>query len=333
MSADGHGEGLRRYRATALWILVMAAAYYGGARIGLEQQLVRGQVTPMWPPTGIALVGLLLGGIRLWPGIAIGAFAVNIAIGPSFLPVLGIVAGNTLAPVCACLLLRRVGFRVELDRLQDALALVFLGALGGMLISATIGSGVLVASGAVPVGAFWSTWSVWWTGDAMGVLVIAPLLLVLRTVRAPRGVPPYRWAEAAALVAGTALVTFVATHSTPGLLFLVSPLLIWAAFRFQLAGAAPCALITSLIAIEAAADGSGPFAGLDLFAKMVTLQAFNGSAALTALLLSATVTEREHTRREIEQVCRRLGEALSRLAPDEKIEHWAAVPPGERGHE
>ncbi|MFD8073890.1 MASE1 domain-containing protein [Streptomyces sp. NPDC059718] len=333
MTADGHGEGLRRHRATALWILVMAAAYYGGARIGLEQQLVRGQVTPMWPPTGIALVGLLLGGIRLWPGIAIGAFAVNIAIGPSFLPVLGIVAGNTLAPVCACLLLRRVGFRVELDRLQDALALVFLGALGGMLISATIGSGVLVASGAVPAGAFWSTWSVWWTGDAMGVLVIAPLLLVLRTVRAPRGVPPYRWAEAAALVAGTALVTLVATHSTPGLLFLVSPLLIWAAFRFQLTGAAPCALITSLIAIEAAADGSGPFAGLDLFAKMVTLQAFNGSAALTALLLSATVTEREHTRREIEQVCRRLGEALTRLAPDEKIEHWAAVPPGERGHE
>lgn len=38
---------------------------------------------------------------------------------------------------------------------------------------------------------------------------------------------------------GTALVTVVATRSTPGLLFLVSPLLIWAAFRFQLAGAAP----------------------------------------------------------------------------------------------
>ncbi|MFE0630573.1 MASE1 domain-containing protein [Streptomyces sp. NPDC058864] len=333
MTAGGYADRLGPRRATVLWVLVMAAAYYGGARIGLEQQLVRGQVTPMWPPTGVALVGLLLGGIRLWPGIAIGAFAVNIMIGPSLLPVLGIVAGNTLAPVCACLLLRRVGFRVELDRLQDALALVFLGALGGMLISATIGSGVLVASGAVPAGDFWSTWSVWWTGDAMGVLVIAPLLLVLRTVRLPRGVPPYRWAEAAALLAGTALVTVVATHSTPGLLFLVSPLLIWAAFRFQLAGAAPCALITSLIAIDAAAAGAGPFAGHDLFAKMVTLQAFNGSASLTALLLAATVTEREHTRREIEQVCRRLGEALARLAPDEKIEHWAAVPPGERGHE
>lgn len=331
MSTAGRGEGLRRHQATALWTLVLVAAYYGAARIGLEQQLVRGQVTPMWPPTGIALVGLLLGGVRLWPGIAVGAFLVNIAIGPSVLPVLGIVAGNTIAPVCACLLLRRVGFRIELDRLQDALALVFLGALGGMLISATVGSAVLVTSGAVPAGAFWSTWSVWWTGDAMGVLVIAPLLLVLRTCRLPRGVRPLRWMEAAALLAGTVLVTQVATHSTPGLLFLVFPLLIWAAFRFQLAGAAPCALITSLIAIEAAADGSGPFAGLDLFTKMVTLQAFNGSAALTALLLAATVTEREHTRREIEQVCRRLGEALSRLAPDEKIEHWAAVPPAEHG--
>ncbi|MEU1537815.1 MASE1 domain-containing protein [Actinacidiphila glaucinigra] len=189
------------------------------------------------------------------------------------------------------------------------------------------------AQGPEPAGAFWPTWSVWSTGDATGVLVIAPLLLVLRTARLPRGVPAYRWAEAAALVAGTALVTVVATRSTPGLLFLVSPLLLWAAFRFYLAGAAPCALITSLIAIGAAAAGSGPFAGLDLFAKMVTLQAFNGTAALTAPLLSATVIEREHTRREIEQVCRRLGEALSRLAPDEKTDHWAAVPSGERGHD
>ncbi|MGW3244567.1 MASE1 domain-containing protein [Streptomyces sp. NPDC001070] len=330
-TAGEHREGPRRHGATVLWILVLVAAYYGAARIGLEQQLVRGQVTPMWPPTGIALVGLLLGGIRLWPGIAIGAFLVNVAIGPSILPVLGIAAGNTIAPVCACLLLRKVGFRIELDRLQDALALVFLGALGGMLISATIGSGVLVASGAVPASNFWPTWSVWWTGDAMGVLVIAPLLLVLRTGRLPRGVRAYRWVEALALLAGTVFVTEVATRSTHGLLFLVFPLLIWAAFRFQLAGAAPCALITSLIAIGAAASGSGPFAGHDLFAKMVTLQAFNGSAALTALLLAAIVTEREHTRREIEQVCRRLGEALSRLAPDEKIEYWAAVPPRERG--
>lgn len=171
---QSQGLRLRDYATHALRLVVVAAAYYGSAKLGLEQQLVRGQVTPFWPPTGIALVALLLWGLRMWPGIALGAFLVNAPLGPSILPVLAIVAGNTIAPVCACLLLRRVRFRLTLDRLQDALALVFLGALGGMVISATIGTGVLVASEALAADDFWPTWSVWWTGDAMGILVIAP---------------------------------------------------------------------------------------------------------------------------------------------------------------
>ncbi|GGZ88013.1 membrane protein [Streptomyces bluensis] len=313
-------ERLRRYGAVGLRMAAVLAAYYVCARIGLRQELVRGQVTPFWPPTGIALVALMLWGLRMWPAIALGAFLVNVALGPWIVPVLLIAAGNTIGPVCAYLLLRRVGFRTELDRLRDALALVFLGALGGMVISATIGAGVLVAFGALSSGAFWPTWSVWWTGDAMGVLVIAPLLLVARHARWPRGVPVLRWAEAVALLGGTAAVTVVATRTSDNLLFIVIPFVIWAAFRFQLAGAAPCVLISSAIAIYAGSVGSGPFAGHDLLAKMVILQAFNGTVSLTALLLSAIVAERNNTSREIEQVCERLREALSRLAPDERFD-------------
>ncbi|MER5183513.1 MASE1 domain-containing protein [Streptomyces sp. NPDC002896] len=318
-------QRFRHHAAVGLRIIAVAAVYYAAARIGLMQQLVRGQITPLWPPTGVALVSLLLWGTRVWPGIALGAFLVNVSLGPSILPVVAIAVGNTLAPVCAYLLLRRAGFRIELDRLRDALALVFLGALGGMLISATLGAGVLVLSGALSADGFWPAWSVWWTGDAMGVLVIAPLLLAIRTWRWPRGVPVPRWAEAVALLAGTAAVTAVATQSTLGLLFLVFPFVIWAAFRFQLAGAAPCVLIISVIAIDAGANGSGPFSGHDLLAKMVTLQALNGTVALTALLLAATITERDHTRREIEQVCRRLSDALARLTPAEKAEEWPPI--------
>lgn len=162
----------------------------------------------------------------------------------------------------------------------------------------------------------------------MGVLVIAPLLLAARTVRWPRGAPVLRWVEAIALLGGTAAVSVLATHSTIPLLFLVVPFLIWAAFRFQLVGAAPCALIASVIAIDAGAAGAGPFAGHDLLAKMVILQAFNGTVSLTALLLSAVVTEQNHTLREIEEACGRLAEALSRLAPDETLDKWPPSPGG-----
>ncbi|WP_078916284.1 MASE1 domain-containing protein [Streptomyces viridochromogenes] len=303
------------YSVEGLKLAAVAAAYYGSAKLGLEQQLVRGQVTPFWPPTGIALVALMLWGLRMWPAIAVGAFVVNVTLGPSILPVLAIAASNTIAPICACLLLRRVGFHIALDRLQDALALVFLGALAGMLISATIGTGVLVASEALTAHDFWPTWSVWWTGDAMGVLFITPLLLAARTARPPRGSPALRWAEALLLLGGTTTITLVATRSSLNLLFLVVPFLIWAAFRFQLIGAAPCALIASVVAIYAGSVGSGPFADHDLLAKMVILQAFNGTVALTALLLSAVIAERNQTLRALQDACDDLTEALAQLVP------------------
>ena len=110
----------RRDVRVALEICAVAGLYYGAAELGLLQQLVRGQVTPLWPPSGIALASLLLLGPRVWPGIALGAFLVNVTLGPSAPAVLAIAAGNTLAPVCSYVLLRRAGFRNELNRLRDA---------------------------------------------------------------------------------------------------------------------------------------------------------------------------------------------------------------------
>ncbi|MFJ3927400.1 MASE1 domain-containing protein [Streptomyces sp. NPDC090022] len=305
-----------RHGSIALRILAVAAVYYGAAQVGLLLQLVRDQVTPLWPPTGVALAGLLLLGMRVWPGIALGAFFVNVVLGPSLISVLAITAGNTLAPVCAALMLRGAGFRNELDRLRDVLALVFLGALVGMVISSTIGTGTLVLSGAVGASDFWPTWSVWWTGDAMGILVVTPFLLVLRKARWPSRAGPGRWFEAVALAVGTVSVTLLATRTPDStLLFLVSPFLVWAAFRFRLPGAAPCALAVSTLAILAAAADTGPFAGEDVFADMVTLQAFNGTTALTALLLAAVITERDKTYEEIKRVCVRLTEMVARMEP------------------
>ncbi|MFF7976936.1 MASE1 domain-containing protein [Streptomyces sp. NPDC007905] len=311
-------ERLRRGALAALESGALAALYFGSAEAGLLQQLVRGQVTPLWPPSGIAVAALLLRGPRLWPGIALGAFLVNVSLGPSLAAVLAIVAGNTLAPLCSYALLRRAGFRNELDRLRDALALIFLGAFTGMLVSATLGSATLVLAGVLSTGDFWPTWSVWWTGDAMGVLVVTPVLLVLRSARLPKDVPPSRWVEGLLLVAATVGAGLLETTHTP-LLFLGFPLLIWAAFRFQLAGAAPCALAVSTFAIIAAAQRAGPFAGHDLLTNMITLQAFNGSAALTALLLAAVISERNRSQWEIAEACSQLAGMVAKIATSDHL--------------
>ncbi|MEU8588842.1 MASE1 domain-containing protein [Streptomyces sp. NPDC048664] len=308
-------DRLRRTGVTVLQIAAVAALYFASGKLGLLQQLVRGQVTPLWPPTGIALAGLLLIGPRIWPGIALGAFLINVSLGPTLAAASVITAGNTLAPLCSYALLRRAGFRTRIDRYQDALALVFLGGLTGTLISATVGSGILLLAHALPAGAFWPTWWVWWTGDATGVLVLTPVLLVLRSARRPRRTPPSRWEEGTLLAAATLGFGLLANAPVP-LLFLAFPLLIWAAFRFQLTGAAPCALAVSLSAILAATRRTGPFVGHSLLTDMIALQAFNGAAAMTALLLSAAVTERNETLRKIEETCRRLAELATAIASD-----------------
>src|SRR5262245_52061923 len=44
----------------------LAAVYFGAAKLGLTMATVADQVSAVWPPTGIALAALLLGGLRVW---------------------------------------------------------------------------------------------------------------------------------------------------------------------------------------------------------------------------------------------------------------------------
>ena len=283
-------------RVSVLSVLVQLAvvtlAYWLAASVSLRLALVHGQVTPIWPPTGIALVAILVFGRRVWPAVYVAALAVNLPIGPSPLGAAFIAAGNTLAPLAAAALLKRAGFRIELDRLRDAAVIIVLGALVAMTISATVGASVLVISGAVPAGNFWSTWAVWWTGDAMGVLLVAPFILsLLPNARAPA--PTLRTAaELVALLLVIGIVTFVLFQNGLHLEYLVFPLIMLAAWRFRLRGAAPAALVASGIAIWAAVQGTGPFADETLFQKMVTLQVFNVFVALTSFVLAAFIEAR-----------------------------------------
>jgi integral membrane sensor domain MASE1 len=307
---------VRRVGVLVLQNLAVAACYYAGGRLGLLKALVveGAVVSPIWPPTGIALAALLLLGPQIWPGIALGALLIVEHISHPLQPsAIGILVGNTIAPLCAYALLRAVRFRNELDRVRDGMALVFLGALGGMLVSATAGVGQLLARRQIHASDFWAVWSSWWAGDALGVLVVTPVLLILWYAHRPFGWG--RWPEALALAACTALVAPFAATSDLSLLFLAYPLLIWAAVRFQLTGAALCALFVSVATAIAAADGVGPFRGHTQLGVMINLQAFNGSVALTALLLGALVAEQRAMRLRVEQAVAELAEVVERLAP------------------
>ncbi|HAF20789.1 MAG TPA: hypothetical protein DCK96_13740 [Chloroflexi bacterium] len=283
----------RGYLRAFLRLALVAVTYWIAARLSLTLALVHGQVTPIWPPTGIALVAILVLGRGVWPAIFAGALAVNLPIGPSPLGAVLIATGNTLAPLVAAELLRRVGFRLELDRLRDAAAIIGLGALLSMSISASIGTSVLVLSGTVSPSDFWPTWAVWWTGDAMGVLLVAPFLLSLLPGSSGPALTLRSGAVFAGLLGGIALATWALFQTRLHLEYLVFPLIMVAAWRFRLRGAAPAALMASGVAIWSAVHGTGPFATGTLAQKMITLQVFNVCVALTSFVLATFVATRE----------------------------------------
>ena len=295
-------------------VLGLAVAYVVVARLGLMLDAVAGFATLVWPATGIALAVLVMYGYRLWPAVLIGAFAANMLTGAPPLVALGIGVGNTLEAVVGTYLLRQVaGFRPSLDRLQDVLALIVLAAGISTTISATTGVASLYVGGILPHAQGLLTWRAWWLGDLIGDLVVAPVLLVWATTPRIR-LAPQRLLEAAALIASMVVVDLLifrgsaAGAAAPlGQAYLVFPALMWAAVRFGQHGAVSATFLTSLIAVWGAASGNGPFARPVLHESLFALQAFMGVAAMTFLVLGASIAER----RQAEDGLRRAHETVT----------------------
>src|SRR5258708_10607391 len=109
-----------------LQLAAVALAYWFAAGLSLRLALVHGQVTPIWPPTGIALVAILVFGRRVWPAVFVGALAVNLPIGPTALGAVFIPAGNTLPPLTPPAPLKAAHFPLELAPLRDPPATLLL---------------------------------------------------------------------------------------------------------------------------------------------------------------------------------------------------------------
>ena len=297
-----------RYRLVAL-------TYYVAGEIGLRLSLVGHSVTPLWPPTGVAVVALLALGSRTWPAVTIAAVAINVPLGPTVPAALLIAVGNTVAPLAAVALLKAVQFRIDLARVRDAAALVLLGALAAMAISATVGTLALLWSGAIAGHHFAGAWSVWWTGDAMGVLIVAPFLWSLAHHTEHRKRRP-SWEVIAAAGALFVVCGIVMAADLP-LWFVIVPVLGVIAWRFGQRGAARADLVVSVIATIVAARELGVFQGMSLVGRMITLQSFNATVVFTSLLLAAAVSQRA----DIAAVQRDAVETLQRsLLPDRLCE-------------
>jgi diguanylate cyclase (GGDEF)-like protein len=305
-------------------LAILCAVYFGAAKAGLAFAFANESVTPIWPPTGIALAAVLIWGYRMWPAIAVGAFLANITTAGPVPSDLAIAAGNTLEAVVGAFLLSRVaGFRPSLERVRDVVSLVVLAGLLSTAISATVGVTSLWSAGLIPDGQILTTWRIWWLGDLGGDLVVAPALLIFASRPALKRRP---WVRAEALALAVALVavaTIVFSHRA-AFAYVVVVLLLWIGLRFQQPGIAVAGLIASGIAIWATAHGSGPFVGGSEDAELLRAQLFLGVAMISGLVTSALNTERTRAVQRLQQLADHdpLTGVLNRRRFTEELDRW-----------
>jgi PAS domain S-box-containing protein len=275
----------------------IASVYFGAAKFGLSLAFVDKQVSAVWPPAGIALAMLLLFGLRMWPGIMLGAFVINSATG-TVTTAAAVALGNTLEAVVGALMLRKLGgFNSSLQRLQDVFGLIGLAALLSTAIGATVGATALCVAGK-PWSSFGELWFIWWLGDAMGDIIVAPCLLcwAARPRIEWRG---WQLGELAALFVGltSAAISVLTAHLMPGSSYtseyLLFPFIIWAALRFGQRETVTSVVLISAIAIWGAIHETGPFSVGTLNERLNMLVIFLGVIAVTALTLGTITTKRK----------------------------------------
>ncbi len=297
-------------RMFAVRLFAVALAYFIAGKVGLAIPFTSGNVSPIWPASGVALAGLVVFGPSLWPGIAAAAFLVNFFSSLSPLAAVGLAAGNTLAALAGAALLRRVpGFQPSLSRLTDVLSLIALAAAGASAISASAGTLTFGLLGLRPWDSLGPTWVIYYLGDAMGVIALAPLLLSLdqwRSLCTGR-----RLRELACLltllVVACALLFDERFHLAARytvLALLVFPFVLWAAIRFRIPGVSAGSLLVGLVAVLETAAGSGPFSKSTPFTNALLFQFFFATVSVSGLLLAAVITERETANRDREKLIR-----------------------------
>lgn len=292
-------------------LAALAGLYIGAAKLGIELSVAHGVITPVWAPTGIALAALILFGRRLWPAVAVGALVANVISGASVGEAAFISVGNTLEAVVGATLLARVGFRPTLDRVTDVLALIILGAVVSTTVSATNGVTTLWISGDVPGSSYGSEWLLWWIGDGMGDLIVAPLLFVWFTASVRR-IERARALEGLGLLAlliGLSVLVFIGgLWHYPHLLF---PLLIWAPLRFRQPGAVTANFVVAAVAVAGAVNGTTPIGSGNTTVVVQILEGLLTGMAVATLLLGAVLSERAATEAQLERTGMSLAEAQS----------------------
>ena len=278
-------------------LAIFTIAYVLTGMVGLFIQTGHDGITPIWPPSGIALYALLRFGPRMWPLVFISIVILGWHYSIPPLSVMLAAIANTCEVLLGWQLCRNFGIEFG-KRLRDTWLFLLLPVLLAPLAGASIGSLGMILGGAADWQALPVMWLMWWLGDACGILLFTPLLYAW--VKQPswfQSVPRlFEWLIVTGFSVFLGWYTFVyEQQQLPGetidIMFLVTPFLLWASIRLGLRGATLVSLIACSWVLWGAANATGPFAMDDVWLTGMLESSFILVITLTALVVQSLFRE------------------------------------------
>ncbi|MBX2898915.1 MAG: MASE1 domain-containing protein [Cyclobacteriaceae bacterium] len=292
--------------STDLRILATGLLCFGASWLGYLLSFKDTVALSVWPTSGVAFALVVLLGRKVWPGITIGALAANLLAFWNFqslsqysliLLSATVAFGQTLEALAGRVLLTRwIQNTRPFDKTKDTFRFLF-----GSFLMCVIGAGIVSAAlwgcGILPTAALATYLTQTWISNVVGILLFAPLMLSL-TGKRPVKLSPEKLMEgglcAASLLILALSVRYGYLNATliNSLPYMLIPVLLWLAFRFDLVAGMTVVLAASFAAIYFTEQQVGPFVQRLPNESMLAVQVFIGVIAISTLVLSATVSER-----------------------------------------
>jgi signal transduction histidine kinase/integral membrane sensor domain MASE1 len=248
-------------------------------------------LTPVWPSAGLDVVVLLVFGTRFWPVLFVAYFVTTSGRSVAWAPALGMAFANSLRPLVGVWLFTAISKKRKFLGHFEEVAAIAGTALLSPLVPAAIGTGILILARTFPASQWNLVWSRWWIGDALGVLILTPVLLGLGKWAAGLAPPCDR-----KLIAKTILLTTVVAAAcylvffrpeASFLLFSVFLLILFSAAWGGSPAARVSALVIASAAVWATHIGVGSFAGDTVRENLQNLNLFLAAVSLTGLAVGA----------------------------------------------
>lgn len=301
------------------WMVVLALVYYQTSQFSRILTATPQDVTPVWPPDGLATAATLLFGYWIWPGIFFGSFLANlwafintnnsITFIFSILQVLGIAGGTTLGTILGTFLLRKsTNNTYPLKRLSDVIKLLVFTGMIGPMVNATVGITALTLGGKISINSYPHTWLTWWISNVAGILIFTPALLtwgeyIKNNLRSRRTKTKFLFKKPNILRIAEMLLLLLIVISicktafwsifTISLEYMMIPCLLWSVFRFGELTSNSLIVIIASIAVLGTVRGLGAFTRENLNESLILLQYFIGMIVLTTLVVNAVLSEKQ----------------------------------------